>query len=337
MKKVNTHINLDNYEAFYLDYLEGQLGRQEQSLLFEFLEQHPHLKMEDEQLPSLDEERAVLSDRFKSGLRVFDETEVITQENAEDFMVASVEHLLSNEKQQELEQFVQNHSGASRHMNLYQATKLRVDPSIHFPDKAQLKKTPVLPLFIRIAVAASIISIGVFLFFNKNASSSYEPQDFLAFEQLYHLEDPFSGSQSAKGVQQVVSQQVSVDHQNHGIESVPEQGVSSDVQVLPLKLKSLETIHAQEFSRNITALHLKSEQGVTQNSTAIPSAFVSFQEMENPIPLITKEVKKRLHPDVDFRHAKATREKQGGFYLKIGRFEISRKRSPEADDDLATN
>ncbi len=39
-------INLSNYEAYMLDYLEGTISAEEEKLLLEFLEEHPQLKAE---------------------------------------------------------------------------------------------------------------------------------------------------------------------------------------------------------------------------------------------------------------------------------------------------
>ena len=40
-------ISIFNYEAFYLDYLEGRLNQEDSALLLLFLESHPELIVED--------------------------------------------------------------------------------------------------------------------------------------------------------------------------------------------------------------------------------------------------------------------------------------------------
>ena len=44
-------INIFNYEAYYLDYLEGNISEEDAAVLLDFLDKHPELKMEDEELP----------------------------------------------------------------------------------------------------------------------------------------------------------------------------------------------------------------------------------------------------------------------------------------------
>ena len=41
-------LNIHNYEAFYLDFLEGNLNEEETSQLFCFLDENPSLKIEVE-------------------------------------------------------------------------------------------------------------------------------------------------------------------------------------------------------------------------------------------------------------------------------------------------
>ena len=47
-------ISIFNYEAYYLDLLEGNLSEEDTALLLDFLEQHPHLKLDHEFMPELD-------------------------------------------------------------------------------------------------------------------------------------------------------------------------------------------------------------------------------------------------------------------------------------------
>ena len=59
-------ITLNNYEAYLLDYFEGNLGLDDLALLKTFINQHPELAIDlnDEKLPSLNTEN--LNFEFKS-------------------------------------------------------------------------------------------------------------------------------------------------------------------------------------------------------------------------------------------------------------------------------
>ena len=49
MKKINLH----NYEAFLLDYIEGTLDQELENELMEFLELHPEIELEEFDLDSI--------------------------------------------------------------------------------------------------------------------------------------------------------------------------------------------------------------------------------------------------------------------------------------------
>jgi hypothetical protein len=49
--------------------------------------------------------------------------------------------------------------------------------------------------------------------------------------------------------------------------------------------------------------------------------------MKNPIPLITNTISDKTKTPVDFKTGKATETEKGGFFLKIGKFEVSHKAS----------
>ena len=66
-------ISIFNYEAFYLDYLEGNLSQEDNALFLAFLSQHPELKMDEEEIDFLlPIEEVSLTTNFKAGLKAID-------------------------------------------------------------------------------------------------------------------------------------------------------------------------------------------------------------------------------------------------------------------------
>jgi hypothetical protein len=49
--------------------------------------------------------------------------------------------------------------------------------------------------------------------------------------------------------------------------------------------------------------------------------------MENPIEPVTSFIAEKSKTDVEFKRRKATKEKKGGFFLKIGKFEFSKNKN----------
>lgn len=160
MEKINKH----NYEAYFLDYLEGNLSAEEKNDLFVFLEKNPELKNEldlDLAEVSLDPSAVVFEN--KATLKVEEES-ILTLNTVDTWMLESVEKNLTASKQQELEDFIRKHQ-LEKTFTTYQSTILKPDLNIVFEDKRKLKVTTgiVIPLYMRVAsvAAVGIILIGI--------------------------------------------------------------------------------------------------------------------------------------------------------------------------------
>lgn len=160
MDKINKH----NYEAYFLDYLEGNLSAEEINDLFVFLEKNPELKNELDLDPaevSLDPSKVVFEN--KATLKVEDDS-ILTLNSVDAWMIDSVEKNLSASKQQELDDFIRKHQ-LEKTYTAYQSTLLKPDLNIVFEDKQKLKVATgvVIPLYMRVAsiAAVGIILIGI--------------------------------------------------------------------------------------------------------------------------------------------------------------------------------
>ena len=88
-------ISIFNYEAFYLDFLEGNLNEADTLVLMNFLEENPELKVDmDDSIPVFSEENVLLDDFSKLLLKTEDTETVITGENVDYFIIAQAEGLL---------------------------------------------------------------------------------------------------------------------------------------------------------------------------------------------------------------------------------------------------
>ena len=96
-------ISIFNYEAFYLDFLEGNLSEEDHALFLLFLEENPELKVVDEDLPALELEQPFMDDTFKNSLKQPLLSEKITNLNYEYFLISQAEGLLSEEKENEID------------------------------------------------------------------------------------------------------------------------------------------------------------------------------------------------------------------------------------------
>src|SRR2546423_804630 len=128
-------INLQNYEEYFVRYLDGELPSQEAGEVEFFLQQHPELNAELNAFKStmlLSDEEILFPNKelLKKG---------ITLLNYEDYFIRKVEGELSSAETLDLSVFMKQHPELQQEMNAFGATKLVADSAIVFPDKNSLK------------------------------------------------------------------------------------------------------------------------------------------------------------------------------------------------------
>ena len=153
MSKVNIH----NYEAFYLDYLEGNLNKADTETLFRFLDKNPQLKNDSEDI-------AATKLHVNLNIKINKEPlyQNIDESNIEDYIIASIENEIEagTEDAIELENYLTKSLAAKALATRYQKTILS-KPIISYPDKRNLKKNVSLAYYLTpiVSVAASIVML----------------------------------------------------------------------------------------------------------------------------------------------------------------------------------
>jgi hypothetical protein len=131
-------INKHNYEAFFLDYHEGNLTPQQVADLLLFIEQHTELREEFENFENiLLEDHTSYSFDNKDGLK-----REINIQNKEEYFIRSVEGTLNNAEKDLLDNFIKQHPQFLTELELFSKTKLIADEKIIFPEKDKLKRIP---------------------------------------------------------------------------------------------------------------------------------------------------------------------------------------------------
>jgi hypothetical protein len=179
-----TNINKNNYEIYFLDYLEGRLDAAQTAALMIFIDANPDLKEELEGLENLQ----LLPDsniRFEGKRALKKETIIpagnVNEDNYEEFMVAFAENDLDARLLADYHEFLTKNPSLKKEAVLFSNTRLKADRSVIYPDKESLKKTVVLPLFskklyYRISLAASVaLLIGLFFLINPYKTGIDEP------------------------------------------------------------------------------------------------------------------------------------------------------------------
>lgn len=158
MKKINIH----NYEAYFLDYSEGNLNTEQLHELKHFLDKHPDLEEElhgfkNCSLPKMDESASFTG---KDKL-LKDERYKLNQ--LEMLLIGKIENELKAEEELKLALELMNPSVHAEYTQ-YQKTILREDKKVSFKGKTNLKKHTAKPWLRYVSVAAVSISIAFFGF-----------------------------------------------------------------------------------------------------------------------------------------------------------------------------
>ncbi len=157
-------INRNNYEAWFLDFAEGNLSEEKIYILNLFLRENPDLQEE------FDEFNVILLD---SDDLVFDKKASLKKninldkiEGLNDFEILAINKLEGNiteEEENELNSMIHFSDELRIEADIFQKTKLKADTSVVYQDKEKLKRKNVIPLWIK--YTGSIAAIGLLLFF----------------------------------------------------------------------------------------------------------------------------------------------------------------------------
>lgn len=332
------HISIFNYEAYYLDFLEGNLNEADSALLLKFLEANPDLKLDDESLPLYNEEELISLDSvYKENLKQPEIFDNITMKNVEFFMISSTEGLLSEQKEAELMCFIGKDAQLAIEFKRYQSVNFNVDSSIVYLEKDKLKRKKKVVLWPYVAAAASVLAaVLIWTSINNEKVDESMPSPVIAEqgEKKIELKPNLVNEIDVIQIQDVppsivhnASMQV-VDIKEN-FEPMLEDPIFDEVKpnINELERKPVNQVLISMDDNNAPSV---SKQAWTESSTdAIAEndyAALHFGEMNNPIEPVTKFISNKTDKALEFRSAKKTANKPGGFYLKVGKFELSRKK-----------
>ncbi|WP_298739492.1 hypothetical protein [uncultured Chitinophaga sp.] len=134
----STQITTENYETFFLSFIDGELNAAELQALNAFLQKHPHLQQELDtwQATRLPADEAGM--RFENKEMLYRHTDTLTPENYETYLLSYIDGELSETEEQTLHAFLQEHPGLQATLQLFERTRLQADPQLKMPGKAAL-------------------------------------------------------------------------------------------------------------------------------------------------------------------------------------------------------
>jgi len=148
-------INRDNYEPFFLDYLEGNLDENYIDQFLDFLEQNPDLKEELQLFDNihLPQEQVLFKGKEQLYKPVLNDASVFDMKT-----IAFLEGDLNDEDRKSFESYMALHPELQKEYELFAKTRLVADTEIKFPHKQKLyKKSGTIVLMNWVARAAAVL------------------------------------------------------------------------------------------------------------------------------------------------------------------------------------
>jgi hypothetical protein len=315
-----------NYEAFYLDYLEGNLSEDVRLLFLDFLAKNPNLQLSDDSMPVIETTEITIDKDFKTTLYQINTAYApINHSNCSVFLLASIENELTSEKTTELYAFLAQNVLAQKEFEQLKMTKLSPDLSQKFPDKQTLKKAvskPLWPIYSTLAAACLLVFFIV--------------TQLLSSETVLNSSKKSAVQSSKKTVEKLENRAALTNSTKNNLDKIER---TSSKQVLKNELPKV-AIHIHEMPPRDCIVQLEMPENsniaaqITPAIAATPTTNMAenseiasnptkSDEMRNPIQPITNRLGNLLNKEVDFKISKKTDDSKRGFLIKIGEFEIS--------------
>jgi hypothetical protein len=149
----------NNYESFFIDYLDGSLPIEEIDLLLDFLNENPDLAEELKELEKIILQPPNLSNFNYQHLK---KTDLDLAEVFEETCIRAIENELSSNELRDFQEYLKQNEERQKMFELFQSTLSEPDPFIIYDQKNRLKKKTIVFKY-WYAVAAIFILGLIFL------------------------------------------------------------------------------------------------------------------------------------------------------------------------------
>ena len=343
-------IDLNNYEAYFLDFMEGTLSAEEKHDLFAFLALHPELKSEMEaDFGDLELSPEAITFEWKADLKIDENTLILTSNTVDDVMIASVEGQLSAAHDTELQHYIKA-NGLEETFAYYKASILKADTTIVFAEKRKLKvKTGLvitLPLITRFA---AIAAVGVVLltvaFRNWDTSNpiieneignefalvgrSNTTIDFTkvrgqvnGFDVVEQSNNQISPRQKNYLLPDFIEDDVVIDQNSTQKDSTDEE---VPLERMGLDKEGSEILNEDQIAEDIPVKTPATDPGSMDED---PLVILASVKTEEPYKVVTNAASNLVNRDVSFTRDRDVKSNDYVAYsFKVGKFEFERKKS----------
>ncbi len=153
-------INRNNYEIFFIDYLDNNLSQSNLLEFMAFLAENPDLEDELNNIKNVKLISEKIDFVFKSDLK----KSAITSESFYELCIKYIENEINIEEKNELFDAIKQNPTFKNEFELFKLTVLKLDNSISFSNKSALKRRILNPYYKNIIKFASVAAAAIVLF-----------------------------------------------------------------------------------------------------------------------------------------------------------------------------
>ena len=327
------NINIENYEAYLLDWLEGKLSDEDSVQLQAFLALHPEIEVGE----------GLLDQSLNSSNIDFTEKSRLKKTLSDEDYIAYHEGDLSEAKQKEAEAFIQTNDEAKKTFELF--GKLKLQPQkIKFADKTQLKKTGVVFSLQRVVYAASsVAAVFLLMWWLMTPDAQYTPvkPKFSSVTEIEQGEDTLDFLRPKTSAKQPVArvekqkkpQQNEKVRGNISLKNIAEEGYKKE-DIGQIKLAKAEDTVDSDTTRQNTNSNITSSQNINL-AEQTPIEITRQEEASEPLTSNAdlshfykekkwvKTISKTVIPEKS-EFIASSQETTERYTLKLGKFSLTR-------------
>lgn len=175
--KSKMEITRQNYEAYLLDYIEGNLPENMVLAVLAFLRNNPEIEEESKSIPEFSIPVDHLTYNKKNTLKKNINYDIPGISKFEQLSIANLENDLSETEAKQLEILLQKHVTLRNQHDLLQKTRLHPDMNIFFPSKKDIhrsyKKRIIIPTSLIYMAASIILLVGFGILYYQTNETNY--------------------------------------------------------------------------------------------------------------------------------------------------------------------
>ena len=238
------NINRNNYESWFLDYLDGKLNAGQKERLMLFLEFNPDLKLELEGLEMVHLEAENVSYQQKKILikPVESPSDEIIPSEFETLCISSIENQLSPEEESDFKDVLETDPEKRKTYSLYLSTIIKADRSIFYPGKSLLTKRFIDIPTVRIMASAVAASAVIFLAVSVLLRNPSGPETLIGNQEITH---PGENTHEKEITEEILSETSEEKQVKETIETKPMQAKSIDMEQFRAEAKTSPLITAE--------------------------------------------------------------------------------------------